>query len=57
LDLELITHRKAFRRQYKLSADDMEIAEEHISDMRDIGVVEKADSAEYNPRESRVIIT
>ena len=48
LDLELISSRKAFRRQYKLNAQDAETAEAQVAEMKAIGVVETADSAEFN---------
>ena len=48
LDLELISPRKAFRRQYKLNTQDAEIAEQQISEMKNIGIVETADSAYFN---------
>ena len=48
LDLELISSRKAFRRQYKFNAQDAEIAEQQISEMKDIGIVETADLADFN---------
>jgi len=48
LDLELISPRKAFRRQYKLNVQDAETAEAQIAEMKTIAVVETADSAEFN---------
>jgi len=43
-----LSPQKAFRRQYKLNADDAAIAEQQISEMLEIGVLEPATSAKYN---------
>jgi len=48
LKLDLLTDRKVFRRQFRLSEEDARIAQEQIDEMAAAGVIEPAPNAEFN---------
>ena len=48
LDIELLSQRRAFRRQFRLHRDDAEIAQKQVDEMLQTGVIEDSDSAEFN---------
>ena len=47
-NIEIMGNKRAFKRQYKLLPDDAKEAERQIKEMLDIGVIEPAQTAEYN---------
>ena len=48
MDIELLSNRKMFRRQYRLHPSDSEEAERQINDMLQASVIEPSESADYN---------
>ena len=48
LDIDLLSRRRAFRRQFRLHAEDAEAAQKQIDEMLETGVIEDSDSAEFN---------
>ena len=48
LELDLLSNRKVFRRQFRLHPDDAETAQKQINEMYRSGVIETAQTADYN---------
>ena len=48
LDIDLLSKRRAFRRQFRLHTDDADAAQKQIDEMLQTGVIEDAESAEFN---------
>ena len=48
MDIELLSNRKVFRRQYRLHPDDSLECQRQIDDMLCAGVIEESESADYN---------
>ena len=48
LELDLLSNRKVYHRQFRLSPDDSKIAQEQIDSLFNLGLIEESESCEYN---------
>jgi len=48
LELDLLSNRKVYQRQFRLSPDDSKIAQEQIDSLFNLGLTEESESCEYN---------
>jgi len=48
LELDLLSNRKVYHRQFRLSPDDHKIAQEQIDSLFNLGLIEESESCEYN---------